>query len=35
MRGVMGDFAFGAGSQTFQFRVARAGMPILMDFPAD
>jgi len=27
MRVVMGDFGFGAGSQTFQFRVAQAGMP--------
>jgi hypothetical protein len=35
MRVVMGDFGFGAGSQTFQFKVACAGMPFEMDFPAD
>jgi hypothetical protein len=27
MRVVMGDFGFGAHSQTFQFRVVCAGMP--------
>jgi hypothetical protein len=35
MRVVMTDFRFGAGSQTFQCRVAGAGMQFQMDFPAD